>query len=331
MNFSSHPWPPRGASETATPYAIPGRLLACTIGVSALAVLAMLIAHRLSVVLTGWPMPLLAGSCLALAAVRYATHNGKSLAQARARHFAESILAFLAMTALGAIASYGMAASSVGFDDARLAHADRLLGFDWIEWYLAVVHHPMLQVLGAAAYASVYVSPVVLIGYLAWTGRQGAARRFLLTFWLSIVVTLLLFPLLPARGALAYLWHGPIPYMPTNGLYQDAIIPALRAHTMRAIDFGALRGLVCAPSFHTVCGVLFIAWSWPLVRLRWTLVPLNLAMLAATPVEGTHYLIDMILGALVAIAAIAAVRWFIDGVAAPDLALSVPRPRPLPR
>jgi membrane-associated phospholipid phosphatase len=96
--------------------------------------------------------------------------------------------------------------------------------------------------------------------------------------------------------------------MPTSALFQEHLIPALRNHTVTTIDLGALRGLVCAPSFHTAAGVLYIVTAWPIARLRWTLVPINLAMLLATPVEGTHYLIDMIAGLIVAVAAYAAVE-----------------------
>lgn len=96
--------------------------------------------------------------------------------------------------------------------------------------------------------------------------------------------------------------------MPTSALYQEELVIALRAHRMTDIDLGALRGLVCAPSFHTASAVVFMAAAWPVPRLRWVIVPVNLAMLLATPVEGTHYLTDMIVGALVALAAIAIVR-----------------------
>jgi len=86
------------------------------------------------------------------------------------------------------------------------------------------------------------------------------------------------------------------------------MIPALRAHQVKDIDMGALRGLVCAPSFHTVSAVLYIAAAWPLRPLRWMIVPLNIVMLLATPIEGTHYLIDMIAGLLVAITASCVVK-----------------------
>jgi membrane-associated phospholipid phosphatase len=153
---------------------------------------------------------------------------------------------------------------------------------------------------------------LVLIGHFALTGQRARSRRFLLTFWLGAVLTLALFPLFPAEGPLAYLWHGPIPYMPTSALYQEQLIPALRMHRVTDIDLGHLRGLVCAPSFHTVSAVIYIAAAWPCRSLRWPISLLNLAMLLATPIEGTHYLSDMIAGFGVAVAAITLV----------DLALS---------
>jgi hypothetical protein len=188
------------------------------------------------------------------------------------------------------------------------AHIDRLLHFDWLAWYRFVSGHPLVQHAGAAAYGAIYLSPLLLIGYFAVTQRRCQARRFIATFWLAVVLTLALFPLFPAEGPLAFLWHGPIPYMPTSALYQEQLIPALRAHRMTDIDLGALRGLVCAPSFHAASAVVFIAAAWPIPRVRWVLVPINLAMLAATPVEGTHYLADIIAGGLVAVTAILIVR-----------------------
>ena len=170
----------------------------------------------------------------------------------------------------------------------------------------------MLQQLGAIAYGSIYVTPWILLGWLAWHDERGRAHRFLLSFWAASVLTLALFPLFPARGALAFLWHGPIHYMPTSGLYQSAIIPALRTHAIQAIDLGAVQGIVCAPSFHTASAVIFMVTAWSFPSLRRVIVPLNFAMLLSTPVEGTHYLTDMLLGAAVAIVACVTIRSLFD-------------------
>ena len=199
---------------------------------------------------------------------------------------------------LGAIASYETAADTSGFSDAALARSDRALHFDWVALYRIVCGHPLLQHLGALAYGSIYVTPWALLGWLAWHGERDRAHRFLLSFWAASVLTLALFPLFPARGALAFLWHGPIHYMPTSGLYQGAIIPALRAHAIQAIDLG----------FHTASAVIFMVTAWPFPALRRVIVPVNIAMLLSTPVEGTHYLTDMLLGAAVATLACVTIR-----------------------
>ena len=209
---------------------------------------------------------------------------------------------------LGTMATYPAAAASAGFADADLARADRLLGLNWLDWYRAVAEHPMLQRFERAAYECIYVSPLVLLGYFAATGRKAEARLLIASFWLAAVATVLLFMLVPAVGPLAYLTHGPIAYLPESAIDQAQLIPLLRERHLHLIDIGMLRGLVSAPSFHAASAVLYIAAAWRVKPLRWPLLAMNVAMLLATPVEGTHYFIDLIAGAIVAAAALTVMR-----------------------
>jgi hypothetical protein len=250
----------------------------------------------------------ISAALLALALVRFGVRRPVSLPQRQLRDFSEYALLFFGTGFLGVITSYPAAALTRGFDDPALERVDRALHFDWLSWYGEVAHHPALQVLGSLAYAGIYVSPLLLLGCFAWTQRRAQAREFLVTFWVAGMLTLLIFPMMPAEGPLAFLWRGPVPYMPTSALYAEHLIPALRAHQVTDIDMRALRGLVSAPSFHTVSALLYIAAGWPIRRLRWTITPINVAMLLAIPIEGTHYLADMIAGMLVALAAIALVK-----------------------
>jgi membrane-associated phospholipid phosphatase len=225
-----------------------------------------------------------------------------------ARDAIDHVGLFALICLVGALASYPVAANTQGFDDFALERSDQLLRFNWISWYDFVAAHPWLQLAESIAYQSIFVSPAILLGYFAYSGRRAEARLFIASFWLAAVVTLLLFTLAPAEGPLAYLWHGRIPYMPQSALYQAQVIPLLRHHEVHSVAVTSIHGLVCAPSFHTVSAVLYMVAAWPIRRLRWPLIALNAAMLLATPVEGTHYLTDMIVGALVAIAASIAVR-----------------------
>lgn len=213
---------------------------------------------------------------------------------------AEYYLVFAAMALMGAVASYPLSALTHGYSDPALQRIDAALGFDWPAWYRTVAASPTLQFFGTAAYRSIYLSPALLLAYHAGTGRRAEAYRFLVTFWLAAVVTLVLFRFMPAVGPLSYLWHGPIAYMPESELWQPDLIPQLRARTVHVVELDHLRGLVSAPSFHAVAATLYTAAAWRVRRLRWPLLALNAAMLLSTPVEGTHYLADILLGIAVA-------------------------------
>lgn len=287
---------------------IPRRWLVAAVGASALAVALMMAFEGLTI---DPRSPSFAGLAVVLggfAVLRHATRAMASRTQVRLHDLADSALLLLAMIALGGVASYVAATVTSGYYDAELSHADDLVHFDWLAMYGLFAAHPLLQRAGELAYASIYVSPLAVIGYLAWHGHRAHARQFLAAAWISIVLTLLIFPLFPARGALDFLWHGPVPYTPPEGFRQDVVIDALRGHALTTVDLAQLRGVVCAPSFHTVCAVVFIATSWPLAALRRYMVPVNLAMLVSTPVEGTHYLSDMLLGVLVAVVALVIAR-----------------------
>lgn len=219
-------------------------------------------------------------------------------ASVRAAISAMSIFAAIALT--GAMASYPVAALTAGYHDQALNRIDNFLGFDWVAAYSVVAAHPSLQVLGVLAYRSIYVTPVLLLVYWALTNQQHVSNRFLFEFWLAVVITLSLFFFMPAQGALAYLWHGSIPYMPDSRLCQPELIPELRLEKIRAIGMGELCGLVSAPSFHAAAAVLYFRSGFRAGWMKWPVLVLSTAMLAATPVEGTHYLIDLIIGMSVA-------------------------------
>lgn len=248
-----------------------------------------------------------AGIAALLVIIAYVYRRPASRVQRIARDISEYFGLFTLIALIGATATYPLSAGSHGFVDPALQQIDALLRFNWIAWYDVVAAHRSLQLLGTAAYQSIFVSPAILLGYFAWTGHRASARGFIAAFWLAAVLSLSLFPFLPAEGPLAFLWRGPIPYMPESALYQMSLIPELRRHDISHVDLGALRGLVSAPSFHTASAILYVATAWPFRRLRWPLLVINVAMLLSIPVEGTHYLTDMIAGALVAVAALGVV------------------------
>lgn len=310
---STNPWvTPDRPPVPFGPLAAPSTALRWLIGAvvaSTLLLIFALLETGLRVQLTAADaLPYYAATLVAIALRVTAQATGRPVLRRIAR-CAEYYTFFTFIVLLGAIASYPVAAASHGFVDAGLARFDTMLHFDWMAWYRTVAAHPMLQRIGRAAYESIYWPPVILLGYYAWTNRDGDAWRFMSRFWVAAILTLAVFRFMPAIGPLAYLWQGPVPYMPESALWQPELIPPLRLHAVHLIDLGTLRGLVSAPSFHTAAAVLYIVAAWPIRRLRVPLIVLNGAMLLATPVEGTHYLTDMLIGALVAGVAIGLHDW----------------------
>lgn len=301
------PSPVQEISNADAPPAIPGLWLIVGIGASIAGLLAAMAQTRLTIdpfaPATG-PFWLFGIMALALR-VTLAVPNGRW--QRLARDGSEHFGLFALVTLVGVLASYPAAADSRGFVVGSICSIDRLLHFDWIMWYATVAAHPALQLIGRFAYESIFVSPALLLGYFTIAGRKAEARRFIAGFWLAVVLTLLLFAYMPAEGPLATLWHGPIPYMPCASLAHIGLILELRHHALHQISLADLHGLVCTPSFHAASAILYISAAWPIRQLRWPLAVLNVAMLLATPVEGTHYLTDMIAGAAVAAVALLAI------------------------
>lgn len=235
-------------------------------------------------------------------------------------HFSEYVGIFTIVTLMGASASYPVAALTHGYADVTLQAIDEAMGFDWLDWYRLVADHPVLQALGTIAYRSIYLTPILLLWSAARSGKHERAYRFIAGFWVASIITLAAFTLMPAVGPFSHLWHEQIRYMPESELWQSGLLPALRAHSVHIVDLGQLRGIVSAPSFHTAAAVLYIAAGWRCPSLRWPVTLINAAMLLSTPVEGTHYLIDMILGVMVALTALALVGLYERKVIAPHRA-----------
>lgn len=260
--------------------------------------------------LAGFVISVVGSACL----IRFRFKDAQSRPLRIWRDAAEYYGLFVTICIVGALAAYPISAVSSGFVDAALQRTDEIIGFQWLAWYRFVAKHAAIQWLERGAYETIFLSPIVLLGYFACTGRKAEARRFIASFWLSALFTLIFFAFLPAKGPLAFLWHGPLPYVPASALYQADLIPALRCQMANPIDLGALRGLVAVPSFHAASAVLYVCAAWSIKSLRWPMVIVNLMMLLATPVEGTHYLADIIAGAAVACVSVSLVRVAIGAI-----------------
>jgi hypothetical protein len=145
----------------------------------------------------------------------------------------------------------------------------------------------------------------IVVLCLAFTGRILWLRTYMLAFCCAVLVCIAVSAVMPAAGA----W----PYHRLTG--QDSgIVPAvstswpvfygLRDGSLRLLVAVGAEGIITFPSLHAALAVIVSVALWPVRWLRWPilllnaamLVVLNAAMLVATPIDGSHYLTDVLAG-----------------------------------
>jgi PAP2 superfamily len=163
------------------------------------------------------------------------------------------------------------------------------VGYGFIKW-------PMLGV------------PIVL----AMTSRFVRLQQFMLALSIALIVTIIISVFVPAVGTFYGLDVSPTEKFPLlNSAYYAAQlrdITALRDGSLRHLELYRLAGIVSFPSFHAASGFLYIWALWPVRGFRWLTIGINTWMIAATPVIGAHYIIDVFGGAAVTAGAVVLAR-----------------------
>ena len=235
--------------------------------------------------------------------------------------------AFLQMTLftmIGVILSYALAARAGALWDARFAAIDRAMGFDWPAVVRAADGSPLLLWIGGLAYHSLTVQMIVCIVVLSAAGRVDRLHRAVVAAILSGFVTILISGATPAMGNVfdpagyRHLW-------PSVAWTEQAMLAGLRDGSWRTIDLTRLMGIVTFPSYHATLPII-LAWSlrdasgWRMIAPVWAAITI-----AATPLFGGHYAIDVVAGAGLAGFGLATAPWL---VRRPVRATSDRRPAP---
>lgn len=206
-----------------------------------------------------------------------------------------------------ALFSYLTARANLPLIDDALITIDRFLGFDWLAHIAWANARPFISDVFSVGYNSFNVQIMLLLGALPLYGQFAHAQRFVIVFFSTALITVILSALFPATGA--YIHYNidaarDFPYLHNMaGLAHKDILLGLRDHTLTALSF-PLLGIVTFPSFHTALAVMLSYGFLPFRRLRFVVFVLNTIMIISTPMEGGHYLVDVIAGVVIAIAGI---------------------------
>ncbi len=223
----------------------------------------------------------------------------------------------VAFATVGAPLSYLAASANLALCDHALDAIDRVVGFHWqamLDWMNAA---PTIFFALRPIYLSLAPQMTIVVLCLAFSGRLMWLRVYTLAFLLATLGSIAISALLPAVGA----W----PYYELTAANSVHVLPTvstswpvfhrLRDGTWRALIAVGAEGIITFPSLHAALAVIVAAALWPLVRLRWVFVALNAAMLIATPIDGSHYFVNVLAGVALAAVCMIAARAIVAAVA----------------
>lgn len=246
-----------------------------------------------------WKPALVAG-LLMLMGWFYATIR-RDAALADALIGAAQIIAF---AAVGAPLSYVAASAAFPLWDSNFAALDHRFGFDWMAWLAAMNAAPLLHGIMAAAYASFTLQTTAIVIVLAAAGHALRLRIFMLSFILMTLITIAISTLMPAQGVWGHLHLSALDspaIVPVTRELHLAVFFGLRDGAFRHLVAEGAQGIISFPSLHAASGLLFLLALWPVRYVGWIAALLNLAMIAATPVDGGHYFSDVAAGLAIAL------------------------------
>lgn len=218
---------------------------------------------------------------------------------------AEVAAQLVLISLLGGLLSYAAAAMALPYRDTELLAVDRWLGFDILAQVDFLNARPWLAALYAGSYLSIVRQPAIVVAALALTGQSERLQDFAVALVIALTITVVIFIFVPARSWAAFL-HFDVTTLSSLRIFTDfdAPLDGMHSGTLRVVPLADIRGIITFPSFHAAAAALG-AWAfWSIRYLRWPMLIVNVLMVLATPVIGVHYVIDVIGGLPIGVAAV---------------------------
>lgn len=246
-----------------------------------------------------------AAGCVVLSVVAWFYHRWRPDPRLHSALVGTSQL--VAFAAGGAPLSYLAASLALPLQDSLFDAIDHAMGLDWSHLLGWLNARPVMFTMFRVAYLSLTVQMTVAILCLALTGRLLWLRIYMLSFIITALATIAVSAILPAAGVWLHygLRAGPSDLTPVSQTSWPVFL-ALRDGSLRFLVAAGAEGIITFPSLHAALAVITVTGLWPIPLLRWLAVAVNVVMLAATPIDGSHYFIDIFAGIATAIICVAA-------------------------
>lgn len=217
-----------------------------------------------------------------------------------------SIGQLVVVMVMGLMLTYVASTVPLPYRDFELHAIDRWLGFERNAYLEFLARNDRLRAILIFSYDTLLPQGLLVLFVLAAVRKVDRLQRYVMAFAIAVTATAAIAIFVPAANAAIYLDKMPtdVSALPGGGHSYFPTLEGLRAGTIRSVSFDAMDGLISFPSFHTANAILIVWTLWPVVLLRFMLVPLNALLIASTPLCGAHYVTDVVGGAAVAFAAI---------------------------
>lgn len=225
------------------------------------------------------------------------------------------------VTAIVGPLSYVAGASSLPLQDQTLLFIDRALWMDPEPIARFVNDHPWIASCFNTGYGFIKWPLLAIPIILTMTLRLVRLQLFVGALCLALAVTIAISALMPAIGTFYGLNMSPERFTSFNTMVYAAQlrdILALRDGSLRHLELFHLAGIVSFPSFHAASAVIYMWALWPVRGFASLSIAMNVLMIAATPVIGAHYMIDVIGGIVLAAGSITFAKYFLDMMASRD-------------
>ena len=220
----------------------------------------------------------------------------------------------IGFAAVGAPLSYIAATAGFPLQDAALEAIDRHMGIDWAQLMTFVSLRAGLQLVLSLAYSSFALQTLTTMLALGMAGQLTRLSSFVAAFVATTLVIIAISAIYPAAGPWLFLKIQPASangFLPTSSTSWPVFL-ALRDGTLHTVYGIRSEGIITFPSLHAALGVLFPLALWSVKGVRWLALGLNVLLVIATPAYGSHYVVDVIAGILIAAACWLAVTRLLD-------------------
>ena len=212
------------------------------------------------------------------------------------------------------MACYIAAISHAPLADALALRCDKLLGYDWRSYIGFVTRRPSLAHTLSWAYDGLFGETLLVTLLLGATRHAERLPRFVVATMITLMLTVAIFALVPLTTAWVHLGiTGPelARLHLIEGGWPVQLL-SLRDGTAYQVSQRSNFAIVGFPSYHTAAGLLNCWAVWHSRRLRWPFVGVSAVMISATPVNGGHYLVDLIGAVIVVIVSICLARRIVE-------------------